>query len=246
MRRVALVAPLRRTESGSGTFLALADDGSRYWVKAPGNPQGDRTLVSEVIVQGIGHLIGAPVVETCLIAIPDGTRWKYTSQDVLRGGTGHASRDISDAIVSDEWSPFTHLDGNRRRQSFLVALWDLCMGGDEQWLHEVGDDYGIWSFHHGFWLGGDGDWDIQSIRRTGTRPWVDDLDVALLSRSALRDAADAVDDLQWVHLDDVMARVPVEWGATEAELAAVAEVLFSRVEGVAERLRAASQRARHE
>ena len=64
-------APRERAQSsGAGAFLALADDGRQYWVKVPGNEQGNQVLVNEVIVGELGRLLDAPVRERVLVTIP--------------------------------------------------------------------------------------------------------------------------------------------------------------------------------
>lgn len=238
---MTLVAPVRRTDSGSGAFLGLASDGHQYWVKAPNNPQGIRTLAAEVIVHGVGSLLGAPVCQTALIDIPEGMNWRFTPQHRLRGGIGHASRNVENAVVSDEWEAYSSLDHNRERQASLFALWDLCMGGDPQWLHQVTKDYSIWTFDHGFWLGGDGDWSLESLRRVGSKPWQYDLDPGVTSARALHSAADAIRALPRESIRDVTRFVPIEWGIPQEDLDELADILFVRAEGVAERLNAAAE-----
>lgn len=239
--RVQLVTTLASTTSGSGTFLGLASDGNKYWVKAPNNPQGTRTLAAEVIVHGIGNLIGAPVCQTALIEIPDSMTYRFTPQHWLHGGIGHGSRDIPSVLVSEAWSTYASRDSNRERQALLFALWDLCMGGDQQWLHDTTDSYSICSYDHGFWLGGDGDWSSESLRTVGTSPWLydrylGDLDPGIASARALHAAASAVLTLDREAIRAVTEAVPLEWKIPSPDLATAADILFLRAEGVAQRL----------
>ena len=241
LSRTKLVSVLTPTTSGSGTFLGLASDGEKYWVKAPNNPQGPRTLAAEVIVHGIGNLLGAPICKTALIEIPISMTYQFAPQHRLHGGIGHGSRDIPAALVSENWSTFSSRDNNRHRQALIFGLWDLCMGGDQQWLHDITEGYTIWSFDHGFWLGGEGDWSSESLRKTGTSPWLydrepGDLDPAVASARALRTAALAVHALDREAIRAVTASVPIEWKIPYADLATAADILFLRAEGVAERL----------
>jgi hypothetical protein len=236
MPRVDLVAPLQLTQSGSGTFLALASDGNKYWTKPPGNPQGDRTLVSEIIVAGVGTLLGAPVVPTALVDLPAGLDFAYTAQHKLRSGVGHGSLDVESAVQDDAWDSYSSRDDNRRRQARLLALWDLCMGGDAQWLYSALDDFSIWSFDHGFWLGGEGEWTIESLNRSHGVSWAVDLDAGIASSSALRQVAAVVASLEPTPLLEVVARVPVEWGASEEELHVVVDALLARADAVSRRL----------
>lgn len=238
--RVSLVAPLRKSASGSGAFLGLASDGRQYWVKAPNNPQGSRTLIAEAVCYGVGHLIGAPVCENKLIDIPGALRWEFAEGWRLHGGVGHASLNVEDVVESDEWSTYSGRDDNRNRQALILALWDLCMGVDPQWLHQVIADYSIWSFDHGFWLAGESDWSIGWLRSVGVAPWQGDIDLAVASPAGLRMAADRVEALTLASIHSVTSDVPLAWGSTGEELAAVAEILFLRAEGVAGRLRAAA------
>jgi len=245
LSRLRLVAPLRRSESGSRAFLGLASDGREYWMKAPNNPQGPRTLAAEVICSGIGRAIGAPVCESSLIDFPDTLNWEYGPALRLKGGIGHASLNIEESIVADEWETFSGLDNNRNRQALIVALWDLCMGVDPQWLHRVVADYSIWSFDHGFWLAGEVDWSVDSLRTVGLRPWQYDLDIAVASAGGLRAAADRVEALTLASIRVITDVVPLAWDTTSEELLAVAEILSLRTDGVAARLRIAADQSRH-
>lgn len=242
---VALVAPLRRGSSGSAAFLGLGSDGQQYWVKPSGNPQGSRTLVAEAFVYGVGRLIGAPVPTNALIEIPSTFNWEYADGFRLRGGIGHGSLNVEDVVVAEEWGTYSRLDDNRRRQAYILALWDLCMGVDPQWLHQTTDDYSIWSFDHGFWLAGESDWTIDSLKKIATTPWQFDLDPGVASASGLREAADRIDSLSLATIQAVASSVPLEWETTSQELSELASILFLRTEGVAERLRAAANQSRH-
>lgn len=243
--RLALLAPFQRGTSGSAAFLGLASDGQQYWVKPPGNPQGSRTLVAEVIAYGIGQLIGAPVPANALIEIPVTLDWEYTDAYRLRGGTGHGSRNVEDVVVAEEWGTYSRLDDNRRRQAMILALWDLCMGVDPQWLHQTTEDYSIWSFDHGFWLAGESDWTIDSLKTIGTSAWQFDLDLGVASDGGLREAADQLDALSLTAIQTVVGSVPLEWDTTTEELSELASILFLRAEGVAARLRHAANQSRH-
>lgn len=243
--RLALIAPFHRGTSGSAAFLGLASDGKQYWVKPPGNPQGSRTLVAEVVAYGIGRLIEAPVPTNAFIEIPAPFNWEYADGYRLRGGTGHGSLNVEDVVVAEDWGTYSRLDDNRRRQALILALWDLCMGVDPQWLHQTTEEYSIWSFDHGFWLAGESDWTIDSLKKVGTRPWQFDLDFGVASASGLREAADQIEGLSLAAIQSVARSVPLEWNTSPQELSELASILFLRAEGVAERLRAAANQSRH-
>lgn len=244
-RRVRLVAPLRSSLSGTAAFLALASDGRQYWVKAPNNPQGARTLIAERVVYGLGEMMNAPVPQSALIEIPPEMRWEMAPGYNLHGGIGHASLNVETAIVHDEWGTFSHDDHNRERQAAILALWDLCLGEDPQWLHQVDADMSIYTFDHGLWFGGGADWALEDLQRVGVRPWDGDLDAGVASSSGLHASAARLDGLTLEDIRSVTATVPVEWNTTEAEMSELAAVLYVRAEGVAARLRVAANHSRH-
>ncbi|WIE71601.1 HipA family kinase [Curtobacterium sp. MCJR17_020] len=241
----SVVAPLQISGSGAGAFLVLADDGEEYWVKAPNNPQGARSLIAERVVAGIGELIGAPVPDTALMAIPDDLRFEFKPGIRTNGGLGHGSLNVQPVVNSTDWGRFAPDDHNRERTASILGLWDLCLGFDEQWVHQSDEDNQIFTVDHGFWFGGGSDWTIADLQRVGTNAWDQDLDPGIASAVALRDAADRIDTLTLDMLRGVVDTVPVEWDTTPAELSELASILFVRAEGVAARLRTNAAHSRH-
>ncbi len=119
------------------------------------------------------------------------------------------------------------------------------MGVDPQWLHQTTEDYSIWSFDHGLWLAGETDWDLSGLRRIGTGAWPHDIDAAVASSQALNDAATQVAHLGLETIQAITGQVPLDWNTTPAELREVASLLYARVPGVTDRLRAAAQQSRY-
>lgn len=242
--RVTLVAPVRRGESGSAAFLGIADDEQQYWVKPANNPQGARSLIPERIVTGIGHLIGAPVRPIALVDIPADMTYVYQPGYSLRPGVAHGSRNLTPVMLVDDWRGKASRDGNRGRAAFISALWDLCLGTDPQWLSHFDEDAAIWSFDHGFWLGGEADLDVEALRRIGSSPWAHDgLDTA--SREALLSAATSISALTSDGIQEVCHSVPLQWSTTANELTSVGDLIFARVPGVVERLQQAARSTIH-
>lgn len=237
--QVTLTAPIRTGSSGSAAFLGLADDGQQYWIKPANNPQGARSLIPERIVTRIGQKIGAPVRPIALVAIPADLRFTYLPGYSLRPGLAHGSLNLDQTMLVDDWRGKAGRDGNRRRAAYISGLWDLCLGTDEQWLSHFDEDAAIWSFDHGFWLGGEVDLSVEALRRIGQAPWENDcLDTA--SQDALRTVATAIENLRLEDFQEAAASVPLEWGTSETELSAVADLLHARRPGVASRLRTAA------
>lgn len=96
-----------------------------------------------------------------------------------------------------------------------------------------------------FWLAGEADWTVDSLKRIGTRPWQFELDPGVASVSGLLEAADRLDGLNLAVIQSVASSVPLEWETTSQELLELASILFLRAEGVAERLRATASQSRH-
>ncbi|SDG79179.1 hypothetical protein SAMN04489810_1304 [Microbacterium pygmaeum] len=225
--------------SGAGAFLGLADDGRQYWVKVPGNAQGNQVLTNEVIVGELGRVLGAPVRERVLVAIPPSvSAWSdFPVRKSDLALLAHGSLHVPGAVDDDELR-YTKRDDNARRQAAMAGLWDLCVGEDPQWLYETGAAYSMWSYDHGFWFTtGEGDWDQDVLRRL----LATDGSLATLpsgvSRERLREVATVVENLTPEMLLSVMSAVPVEWGTDDRDLEAMAWFLFARREPVANRLR---------
>lgn len=225
--------------SGAGSFLGLADDGRQYWVKVPGNDQGNQVLTNEVIVSEVGLLLGAPVRERVLVNVPQAVcAW---SEFPVRGAAGpllgHGSHHVAGAVDDDELR-YTKRDDNARRQAAMAGLWDLCIGEDPQWLYETGAAYSVWSYDHGLWFTtGEGDWDQGVLERlVDTVSPIPKLPAGV-NRDRMREVADLIDNLTPEQLLTVVSAVPVEWGTDDRDLETMAWFLYSRRRRVAERLR---------
>lgn len=240
---VTLRAPIKRAaSSGAGAFLGLADDGEKYWLKVPGNQQGDVVLVNEVIVAELGRTLGAPVRPRVPVRIPAelARGWRlYPAPVRTESVIAHGSLHLEHAMDEDRLKHAAR-DDNPRRQARLLGLWDLCVGDDAQWLYDASHDLSVWSYDHGFWFTtGEGDWDESVLARLidldGT--WSDQTPRAI-DGEALREFANDVERLDPNTLLAIMARVPVEWGAADHDLEAMAWFLHRRRLGTAARLRA--------
>ncbi|MEV4737568.1 hypothetical protein MRBLWO14_002462 [Microbacterium sp. LWO14-1.2] len=237
---IILRAPLQRARSsGAGAFLGIADDGLQYWFKVPGNPQGNYVLANEVIVEGVGALIGAPVCKRALATITTASMtWDmYPGPPVPNAVTAHASRHVGGAIDDDALG-YTRRDDNARRQAALVALWDWCLGDDEQWLYEAAAQSSVWSYDHGLWFTtGEGDWDSEVLRS------LEGIDGSFrqppsgLNEQRLLEVADRIEAVTPEELLRVMSQVPVEWGIPSGDLETMGWLLYRRAPAVAQRVR---------
>lgn len=230
--------PVRKSGGGTGAFLGLANNGKQYWVKVPNNPQGTQVIVNEVVVAGVGDLLGAPVRPTALIAVPDTLQeWRIAPGIPLRGCVAHGSEHLAQAEENDSFE-YRGRDDNRSRQAQLIALWDLCMGGDPQWLYDLGNEYSTWSFDHGLWLGGDGYWTRESLIASRDIEWPWEESVAGLDRTSFSAFAHQVEAITPEQVLTVLARVPVEWGTSNEDLETLGWFIYYRRAAAARRLRA--------
>ena len=243
--RVRLKAPLSASDSGTKAFLGLCDDGEAYWIKAPDNPQGPQALIPERVVAGIAGLIDAPAPQSAIVEIPAGISWSIAPGWPLKAGLAHGSRNMERVGVSSDGTAFLAHDENRARHARFAALWDLCLGGDAQWLHRLDGDHEHFTFDHNFWLASEADWSLDAIERVGLRPWRYEVELGVLSQRGLRAVAERLGALQHADFLAVTETVPVEWETSTREMERLAAYLFCRVEGVVERLEEAAQHAKH-
>lgn len=238
----SLAATTEPVESGTSTFLGPCESGRRFWIKAVGNPQGDQVLVSECVVPRLGCLIDAPVRESTLVDItPELTGTATTGPQHLRAGVAHGSLDLPRAQVSADVL-YASRGENRVRVPALAALWDWCLGADEQWMYDP-DGQSIWSFDHGLWIGQGFDWDASDapILATQPHPWAWGLHGT--EPSAFADVANRLEAVTAEQVLEAVAGVPASWPVADQDLEALCWVVWQRRKPVADRLRAMAPRA---
>jgi hypothetical protein len=238
-------AAVKSYEDGTRATLMLTNDRKVYWVKVLGNPQGNQILVTEAVVSGVGTLINAPVRPTALVAIPPQiTGVGYGGGYRFRDGIAHGSLHLENAEERDTIEHQRN-DGNQDRRGPLAALWDWCLGADPQWLYDMGNDYSIWSFDHGFWLGGDGgDWTTAMLTRLVDTPWQWTEAISTVHPSSLEECALRLRSVSSVDILRVLATVPRDWGTDDRTLETLGWFLFCRRLRVADRLDATAANLR--
>lgn len=233
---------VRQAATGAEPGLVMADDGNAYWVKAQGNQHGPTSLLSERVVGLAGEWLGAPVAPSRLIELPDAiaASWKLQSGQRVTPGLAHGSMVVTTQAVEQVELTHHKKDGNASRGPAYVALWEWCLGEDEQFIYDSAKSMTVWSIDHGLWIGGGGQWDMSFFTAppVPTPRWPGP--VKDLSRSAFLAAADRLDSFTLSDAQGIAQAVPLEWGFTTTELATVADWLFARAALVAARLRVLS------
>ncbi len=223
---------------GSGTFLAVASDRRRWWVKPQNNPQGPRVLIAENVVGRVGALIAAPVCEVAVVRIPkelDG--WEFRPSAKLEPGVAHASLAVSDAQEVRQLE-YRERDDNRWRHAGVFALYDWCWGADDQWLHCESDDRKLYSHDHGMYLPDGPAWSEAALLARVDEPHLPGYQTSGLDSDALAAFADRLDTIVRDEIVPVMSSVPASWPVSDGELETLGFFLERRAPAVAARLRA--------
>jgi hypothetical protein len=227
----------------SGPFRVTASDQRDYWVKSLETcpPGHGPSLAIEQIVSRVGRLIGAPVCETSLIRIPaDLDGWQPYLGVPIRAGLAHASLSIERAMFGRRTLEQRDANDNQRRHVGVYALYDWCIGADEQWLYDLADDHAVWSHDHGLYLppAGSGFWNRHDlvVKADEDHSWRDP--PVGLSAAAANDVADALEKIDRPTLAGVLCSIPAAWPVSDEDLEAVGWFLEHRAPAVASRLRA--------
>lgn len=226
-------------QGGSGTFLAKASNGNRYWVKVLNNPQGIKVPITEQIVGRVGTLIGAPCCTVQTISIPpELAGWEFRPGAQLQPGIGHASMAMENVLEVRQLGHRSD-DANSRRHALVHALYDWCWGEDAQWLVAVGDENRYHSHDHGWYLPPSGpDWTHDALMGALDTPKELASDWAGISKDTALFVASRLEVVSRDQLITALAGIPRDWPVTDFELESVGFFLEHRAPQVAERIRA--------
>lgn len=237
---VNLILPeVQAKGSAHSPFLGYCSDQERYWIKAFGQGQLDRALVTEFIVARLGRMIGACVPTAVTVGVdPALAGWDMGGGRLLQAGVAHGMAEVPNAVEERPNLLHRARDDNARRQVGIYALFDWFVGSDQQWLHDTGDDYRIYSADHGWFLPPSGpDWSIAALQATVAQPHVLPDPPAGLDPGSVDLVAGALDNVDRASLAAVLSGVPAPWPASDNELEVLGWFLESRAKDVAERLR---------
>lgn len=221
---------LRHVNTGCTPLLMSTQKADElYWVKPQYNPHGQTSLLAEQVVAAVGRYLGAPIPSTALIEIPSVfASYRFPDGNFLMTGIAHASKHVESECVEDTELLYVPKDGNRYRAPKFIALWEWCFGEDPQWLYAQADDYQLWTFDHGLWLGGGGEWEISDLQATVDIPSGWPGSVKGMDSTTFMGLADAINACTVSDLLSFVSAVPIDWGFSDAELIEVARWLDRR------------------
>lgn len=231
-------------ETGAKPLHFVGDDGRSYWTKWPGNPHGALSMAHEWIVSRLALSLAAPACEGVLIYVDSDLVQGLSIGGVQpRGGVWFGSRFVN-GVESTRIERVSR-DGNAQRVPAYLALWNLCLGCDEQFIYDQSSDSQVWSIDHGLWFDShEGDWTPELLARAVERGW-DQPDWSGSRRvdpRSLHEAATALEQLSSETIGDVVGNVPVEWKVSDEQLLALGEFIHNRRKPVAQLLRSAAAR----
>ena len=239
--RGVLVAPLNHSTAGSsGSFLGLASDGQRYWIKTTNNFQHVQVPVSEQIVGRVGGILGVAVCPVRSIEISEevaaaGWEIRPGTGRKLEKGTAHASLELPDCLETRQFEKRDQ-DDNASRHVGLLALYDLCWGSDVQWLIATTQQLAYHGHDHGHFMSGPG-WTEASLMGALDKPHEQGDSGANLNKDTIAAVATSLDGLTQGVLVQALSKIPSTLPVTDTELETVGHFVLHRASKVAARMR---------
>lgn len=195
---------------------------------------------TEQIVGRVGQLIGAPTCGVRTVGIPSElSGWQFRAGRVLEVGIAHGSLAVPDAIETRRLERRAE-DKNGARHALLLALYDLCWGGDAQWLMSTSQEYAFFSHDHGWCLPPEGpEWNTAQLAASVDTPHelADPHAGAGLDKEAISTVSNRLVALKQEELVETLSKIPTSWPVSDDELEAVGHFLLHRAPQVAKRMR---------
>lgn len=124
---------------------------TNYWIKTENNPHHQASLLAEVIVNNAARYLQVPVPDYALIELgPQQASAIYKRDGQLyESGLCFGSREVSAAQESRSLT-YLRRDNHSIHGAGYIALWEWCLGEDEQLLYRTADQFSLVAFDHGF------------------------------------------------------------------------------------------------
>jgi hypothetical protein len=212
--------------SMSAPSLFIADDGRQYVLKAA-TDHVKRSLIAEQVVARLGAGLGAACFEVVVANVPDELIAVSPALSKYKGKPAHASAFVDGLIEVRGIAHATH-PKNRARYAVLFVLYSWAVAADHQFLHELPPPHLIYSHDHGLFFPGMHGWNVGTVsaaHAASPDPRLVSLGFTKAELQASETALGAVSDAD---ISGVVNAVPPEWGATSAELDALAACLIAR------------------
>jgi hypothetical protein len=224
----------------SSPLKVTGDDNRVYFAKFPELCTGPEKLsvVTEMVVARAGRLIGASTCETVIMRVPPDFQGEPLKNGItISSGVVHASVAIKNCNEVKADLPERAADDNRRRHVGLCALYDWCMGQDQQWLLDVDDSNATYSHDHGHYLpGGGGSWSIDALVANVDQAHPAPGDLTGLSQAAITETASALRAVDRDSLRALLQAAPLSWAVTNEQLECLGWFLERRAPAVAGRI----------
>jgi hypothetical protein len=166
----------------------------------------------------------------------DHVGWDYANGRVLEKGLVPGTREIPGAHEIRGAPTHRDSDDNERRTVGAAALYDWCLGGDDQWIYESVADERLYGHDLGHWLGGD--WGANDPTAQLNTPKLLTGGWNGLDAGATIDFAIRLEGISRDSLRLVLSQVPTSWPVNDDQLERLGFFLEERAKEVARRLRA--------
>lgn len=238
---VSAFSPAAPMPTFSAPFRVVGSDRRDYFVKALDNQHAgmEPTLAAELVVAGVGRLIGAPVIRTVVIEIPAALAgYEPRPGTPISAGLAHASQALEHA--DEKGRPrlvARSQDDNSRRHAGVYALYDWCWGSDQQWLYDLDDDDRLYSHDHGLYLPSGWWHGPAALEAHVDQPHVLPDPPAGVLPSAVDEVADRLEAVTRTEIASILNQVPAAWPVADDALETLGWFLESRASDVAVRMR---------
>lgn len=243
-----VIQPLRvALGSNAEPFQCLCSDNRLWWVKQECGAKGyefdqyegrRRHLLNELVVTLAAQVIGAPILESSLVAI-DQDHQLDTSDGprTLRTGIGHATLHHN-AVFMRRTLEHRKVGHNAKGHAALIALYLWTLGQDAQWLCTDGNSQTL-GFDFGVYLTGQrAGWEPSGeayLRRPHSLP--DEVSYEDLDKVEVRRLIGVLRSVDWEQAQQILSEVPTAWTSMTPEMKEwIERLLVIRAAVVAEQL----------
>lgn len=108
-------------------YVVWCNDGNRYVVKFPGNPQGTKSLTNEYIASRMAKLLGLPIMDFSLIKVKK-ENYSDDMKQEMDSISGTAFGTIYDDKLLTVLNPDEIIKSSNRNDAIKILIFDMVMG----------------------------------------------------------------------------------------------------------------------